>query len=949
MTTPYQSQYWAHLLTLKGSSDSVSNLARSIANARVDLNPHQVEASLFALRSPYSKGVLLADEVGLGKTIEAGLVLSQRWAERHRKLLLILPATLRNQWARELEDKFYLPSVILDRREYNRLKRENNGNPFDQRDKIIVVSYQFAAQHKDEIRRIPWDLVVIDEAHRLRNVYKPNAKTAQALQYAIEDANKLLLTATPLQNSLLELYGLASFIDPHIFGDIDSFKEQFVRGVGDEVLRNLELRTRLAPLCTRTLRKQVQEYIRFTRRVPLTQEFYPTDEEHHLYESLSAYLQRDVLHALPASQRKLMTLVLRKLLASSTFAVAATLQRLIYRLENLLDAGPEFWDETETEEDLLDDEEEELFGDGEFEPEPDPLTIKELVEEELAELRTYAMLAANITNNTKGEALVKALQMAFEQTAALGGPRKAVVFTESRKTQRYLLELLNDSGYAGEVVLLNGTNTDPECTEVYNRWVERHGERLARQESKQVAMRTALVDEFRDHATILISTEAGAEGLNLQFCSLVVNYDLPWNPQRVEQRIGRCHRYGQQHDVVVLNFLNKRNEADQRVYEILSQKFQLFDGVFGSSDEVLGALESGIDVERRIMDVYQSCRTQEEIAAAFDALQKSLDEQIQARLAQTRQVLMDNFDEEVHARLKLHQEEAQQSLDLRTRWLAALTRFELDGQAQWAPDEMSFRYAENGTAPVGYYLDWKSADKNDGVHYRPESDLATQVIEQAVSRQLPVAHLQFDYEAHGTRISVLEPLRGRSGWLELSKLTVTSLETEEFLIASGVLDDGTPLDDELLHKLLSIPATVLSEFVSGEPPDLEPLRQQEIDLRLEHVQTRNITFFDEEVAKLDRWADDLKYGPERELKEIDREIADARRAATLAHSLQEKLDAQKSIRTLEAKRGKKRRDLYEAQDSIDEQRSELIGKLEGQLQQKVHICQLFIIGWDIAW
>lgn len=947
MTTAYQSQYWAHLLTLKGSSDSVSNLARSIANARVDLNPHQVEASLFALRSPYSRGVLLADEVGLGKTIEAGLVLSQRWAERRRKLLLILPATLRTQWARELEEKFYLPSIVLDRREYNRLRRENNGHPFDQRDHIVIVSYQFAAHHRDEIRRIPWDLVVIDEAHRLRNVYKPHAKTAQALQYAVEDANKILLTATPLQNSLLELYGLASFIDPHIFGDIDSFKEQFVRGVGDEVLRNLELRTRLAPLCTRTLRKQVQEYIRFTRRVPLTQEFFPTDEEHHLYESLSAYLQREVLHALPASQRKLMTLVLRKLLASSTFAIAATLQRLIVRLENLRDAGPEFWDETDSEEDLLDDEEEELFGEGELEPTPAPATTRELIEQELAELRTYATLAANIENNTKGDALVKALDSAFAQTAALGGPRKAVVFTESRKTQRYLLELLTRQGYSGEIVLLNGTNTDPECTDVYNRWLERHGGRTTRQESKQVAMRTALVEEFRDHATILIATEAGAEGLNLQFCSLVVNYDLPWNPQRVEQRIGRCHRYGQQHDVVVLNFLNKRNEADQRVYEILSQKFQLFDGVFGSSDEVLGALESGIDVERRIMEVYQTCRTPAEIAAAFDALQRSLDEQIQARLAQTRQVLMDNFDEEVHARLKLNQEAAQQSLDLRTRWLAALTRFELGVHARWAPDEMSFQYTLNGDGPQDYYLHWKAADEHNGIHYRPESDLATRLMEQALARELPTAHLAFDYAAHGTRISVLEPYRGRSGWLELTRLTVTSLETEEFLIAAGTLDDGTPLDDELLHKLLSLPAAVVGAAPVGPAPDLSLLLQAEIDQRLHHVQTRNITYFDEEVAKLDRWADDLKYGPERELKEIDREINDARRAASLAHSLQEKLDAQRSLRTLEAKRSKKRRELYEAQDSIDLQRNELIGKLEGQLQQRTSRARLYQIQFTL--
>ena len=118
-------------------------------------------------------------------------------------------------------------------------------------------------------------------------------------------------------------------------------------------------------------------------------------------------------------------------------------------------------------------------------------------------------------------------------------------------------------------------------------------------------MRSALVDYFRDEGQIMIATEAGAEGINLQFCSLVVNYDLPWNPQRIEQRIGRCHRYGQKHDVVVVNFLNRKNEADQRVYQLLSEKFQLFEGVFGASDEVLGAIESGVDFEKRIAGIYQ--------------------------------------------------------------------------------------------------------------------------------------------------------------------------------------------------------------------------------------------------------------------------------------------------------------------------------------------------------
>lgn len=173
-----------------------------------------------------------------------------------------------------------------------------------------------------------------------------------------------------------------------------------------------------------------------------------------------------------------------------------------------------------------------------------------------------------------------------------------------------------------------------------------------------------MIEAFRDRATLLIATESAAEGVNLQFAPLGVNYDLPWNPQRVEQRIGRCHRYGQQHDVVVVNFLNRCNAADQRVFQLLAEKFRLFDGVFGASDDVLGALESGVDIEKRIAQVYQECRTAEEIQTAFDALQAELDDKISQAMVETRRSLLENFDEEVHARLQLPRDDALYALTL---------------------------------------------------------------------------------------------------------------------------------------------------------------------------------------------------------------------------------------------------------------------------------------------
>ena len=197
-------------------------------------------------------------------------------------------------------------------------------------------------------------------------------------------------------------------------------------------------------------------------------------------------------------------------------------------------------------------------------------------------------------------------------------------------------------------------------------------------------MRSALVDYFREDGQIMIATEAGAEGINLQFCSLVVNYDLPWNPQRIEQRIGRCHRYGQKHDVVVVNFLNQSNAADQRVFELLSEKFQLFEGVFGASDEVLGAIESGVDFEKRIAAIYQQCRLPEEIEAAFNELRRELEAEIDVAITQTRQQLLDNFDDEVRDKLRVRDQDSRAYLNRSERVLMQLTRYEL-GEHERSP------------------------------------------------------------------------------------------------------------------------------------------------------------------------------------------------------------------------------------------------------------------------
>ena len=944
MYTPYHSKYYATQLTLKRPSNSIEKIASSLSGAKVDLNPHQIDAALFALRSPLSNGVLLADEVGLGKTIEAAIVIAQYWAERKRRILLIVPASLRNQWLSELDEKFYIKSVILESKNYNQMKCAGCIHPFEVKDKIVICSYHFAAKMADEIASVPWDLVVMDEAHRLRNVYKPSNIIGNTLKIALANRKKLLLTATPLQNSLMELYGLVSIIDEHVFGDVKTYRDMYIN-IDNEEIRNIFLRQRLQQFCKRTLRKQVTEYVKYTRRISILQEYAPTKEEELLYNKVSEYLLTPKLYALPASQRKLMTLILRKLLASSSFAISGTLQSLISRLQHMLDGYDEELniDDYDVLPEIIEEWDDEKNGDF-----AELLKERREISEELQKLTEYLELAQSIKFNAKGENLLTALQKGFEKGSELGAQRKAVIFTESKRTQDYLVNLLINNGYKGQVVVLNGYNNDPNSKRIYNEWLARHQGEDIISGSKQADMKAAIVEEFRDRASILIGTEAAAEGINLQFCSLVVNYDLPWNPQRIEQRIGRCHRYGQKNDVVVINFLNIANEADKRVYQLLDEKFRLFDGIFGASDEVLGAVESGIDFEKRIAEIYQTCRTSEEIQAAFDEIQRELDEKIQVNMAQARRALLENFDEEVARRLKTCENAARETLSLYERWLFSLVQSELYGDIELCPGEPRFYY--NGSlADKGYYhLNWKKAEQLKDHFLRKEHPLAEMIIQRALARNLPYAKMIFDYTNSEHKITFFEEMPSKSGWLIADKLISEAFEIQEHLLLTCVADDGTVIDEELAAKFFELPAKESMELAIVElAKELQDQRAKIREEMLARIRRNDLEYFREECAKLDAWADDLKQGLEREIKLIDREISQLRKDERTTATLEQTLEIRKQINALEKKRREKIRDLYKEQDRIDEKREELQEEIERQLKGRSYAEELFVIRWAL--
>lgn len=604
--------------------------------ADIDINPHQVEAFTFALSSLKLGGAILADEVGLGKTIEAGLVIKYLLCSGKNKILLIMPSNLRKQWQVELEEKFDIDSLIVDSSNW-----EDYLAKVKSKQAVIIASYHFASKRKAEFGKIAWDFCVFDEAHRLRNVYKNGSKMANSLYELTKGIPKILLTATPMQNTLLDIYGLVQFIDDRVFYSKQIFSERYLRGEDYN-----DLKACLEPVVQRTLRKEVAEYIQFSERKEMTIDFELSPMEIELYVMINNYLKKEILYALPNSHRTLITSVIRKLLASSSMAVAETFKVLKGRLETLkettrtesadesIDFFLSFFDDDEIEKDD-DSKQDELYT---------REKVNEFIQHEIDEVTAIINKAESIKRNAKMTALKQAVEKAFVFQNEAGIKQRIVVFTESIRTQQYMFEELSHAGYEGQILKFNGSTNDPVTKQIYKAWKARnYGKYVG---SRNVELKNAIVEAFRDEYKILLVTDSGSEGLNLQFCNTIINYDLPWNPQKIEQRIGRCHRYGQKNDVVVINLLNTQNVADKRVYEILSEKFELFQGVFGASDKAIGLLESGADFEKRVTLIYQECKTTSDFTKQFKNLEKELEKKRNKKMDELKSIFTYKTEEQ---------------------------------------------------------------------------------------------------------------------------------------------------------------------------------------------------------------------------------------------------------------------------------------------------------------
>ena len=949
ISSDYQAKFAVHELERVYANDDVAKLSGLMFDAQIMPTPHQIDASLFALNTPNSKGVILADEVGLGKTIEAGIVIMQYWAERKRRILVVSPSSLRQQWSQELLEKFNLPSSVVDSKWLMTHKSfDKNG--------IYICSYEFANRHVQKLSA-GWDLMILDEAHKLRNFYTNKRGIASSIADIAKWSNKvLLLTATPLQNKLEELYGIVSVVDPKYFYSLDVFKQRYIKS--DHPYALSDLRDRMAKIAKRTLRKEAERYISYTNRVARTVKFTPSGDEKKLYDLVDDYLHREKLWAFAASQRHLSALILRKRLGSSTFAVASTLRHIVERMENEYAAGKvrdnrgglvEF-------DDLSEEEIEAFEESGEIDEYAlDSAKKRAEFRTEIDELKGYAELAESIKSNVKADHLIDAINTGFQALASKAA-RKAIIFTESTITQNYIAGVLEREGFGGKYIKFNGSNNDTEANKIYREWREANKDTDLITGIDTADRRKALIDKFREDDTeIMIATEAASEGINLQFCSMMINYDLPWNPQRVEQRIGRIHRFGQKFDVVVVNFSNQGNVAEQRILELLSDKFNLFKDTFGASNEVLGAIEDGFDFEKTISDILNTCRTDAEITARFAELQDKFKDEISTEQLKARAKIFDGLDPHVQDRFKRYNEQADEAFNSFERMFMNLTKYELRDHAKFQDNHIfTLDSSPVQSSPVGTYFYKKQDRPEHARQYKYSGELAEYVRDSARSVDTPPAKLTFSVEDSERVSSDVKKLVGKSGTMLVRTVNFPikvgqSDMSEKYVLASAELDDETMLDNEACRNILELRVTNVSLLDDIAQPDLldNYTNSQIANLHTE-VKERNTTVYLDKKDLLERQYKDKVTEYEMREDAISAKIREKERQEKQAPTAAEKLKISSEIQTLRKKKRALTRERMDLEDNMEDEIADKISAAQQASEGEVVQEQLFEIRFTIT-
>ena len=742
--TPFHAYYKARLLEQLPEAEQFLPV---FASSDIEIYPFQIAAASFALRSPYQKGAVLCDEAGMGKSHEAMLVINQKWLEGYSRILLVIPnADLLHQWTEMLERFYTVPYVVLTNRDqWRQNTSEDNSNAFIQ-DAIVITTYDFAADNEEAAKVVNWDLTVFEEANALSPVYQEDNKQAKALKRIAGDSFKLLLTGTPIEKNIMDLYGLIWFIDKTLLPGEKEFLARYLRRPENYP----ELSERVSRYCFRTLRSQAKHYAKVTERVLLTVEYTPGKAERQLYDLLYAYINQPEKRAFPEMNQYDLALRLLGLLGSSTAAILQTIKGIVKRLQGLENAADELsqWQEIQT-------------------------------------------AAESIPQDAKAGELLTVLKQGFSLMKKTGAKQKAVIFTESVETQKMLQNLLSDR----------------YRTLAYNGSAD-----------------YSVIRQFKEDGEVLISTDNGAKGFNLEEAAFIIHYDLPYNTLKLEQRIDRCHRLGQENDVLSVAFIDKNNFADVRKLELVNKRMLVTDGVFGITDDVLGGFTD--DVKAAFPVIAQRLRPRAQIEQAYRQTLSTHEEDNRQTVSAAEDILFTTFTKELADKVKINPkyvnrrgQELNNDLWEITKWF--FTRYnEKNDDCRFVIDETTrtITATEYRELPVLFYY-WTGSrnrpyrsQKMYGMakDFKPKAGQITlsSIIGRGILHELECAN-----EGVLTIPAVQESCQ-----IALYTVTLVSGSSRtEHAVLCGLTDSGKALDDAACRSIFDLPVESSTEDERRSP------------------------------------------------------------------------------------------------------------------------------------
>jgi hypothetical protein len=997
---PIQRRLLAEDLVRLRSADEQRRYAVCQRRGRIDPNPHQIDAVVFALRRIPEGGCILADEVGLGKTIEAGLIISQLLAEGMRRVLLIVPKALLGQWQTELYALFGIEA------------REGRLDPEAFAGSGVFLTHRELAGGPKGASVLkaadPFDLVVVDEAHEVFSavykrydrdgLYDENSRHAQTAGRVREVVKRggspvLLLTATPIQNSLAELWGLIQYVEPTgmLLGRLPTFREVFCDPGDRSVIpeQALELKRRLQTVLQRTLRRQAQEFLQvpFVERHSRVFEYSMSLDEKALYDEVTAWLMREDLSAFRGSQRHLLLIGFHRRMASSLEALSVSLQRVAQRLREKLEARGYQINEDgtlfrEMAADLEDDLEPDAVGDedegSEAPPRDEPMPVPEADEKirlEREVVEGFAARAAALSHDSKARRLLDALRIIAERELSGTGTGKAVIFTESLTTQAYLRRLLLEHGYvAADVTLFRGDNETADGERALAQWEAEVGHAIARphRPSRDVAIRLALVHDFARHSKVFISTEAGAKGLNLQFCDTIINYDLPWNPQRIEQRIGRVHRYGQKRGVTVISFLAAGNEAQRLTLEILTKKLDLFGTVLDASDAVLykpshAAPESlvasvGVDFEKELRGIYARARSIEDVADDLRHLRSTMEERRtafdgeQERASGLVESRLDDAVRQVFAKYQSALPMALEGLDrdVDRTMMAFLDDTKTLYERLMVPGRVEYRIQAAAVLPDGYrdgtvaiIGDARDISQGEVLH------LGHPIVQAAIEDARRSTATPFQVVLSPTKEIALEERRliaGCRGRFVVTRVSYRGIESVDNLLATATLEGSEdPVEPSIVQALLRLPVIGRrpAERVD-EPSSVKDAVDEAVFGDQAVVSAREQTRFQQMLRQLDHYLTDQILIMRRKRAALDARIEDLERKREKALSPQVSLSTDTAIEALNKQGHEIERQIARLEDGGDEEYKRWRERLFSRRFSKPEVARILDVQFEIT-